>query len=270
MKYLIVVCAVLSLSFIGCGSPRIDASSDERMKESIAAVKQSLGDEERKEFEESLKILALSDVDNLLQLAADPNGMQRRLKEKLDGKSAREVIADAKKVKAERRARQREQIVREVNELQEKRKRALEAEAQLKSFAVDRSRFYFNQSGFRRQAVIELSVRNGTTHAVSRAYFHGVLATPGRSVPWVEEDFNYSISGGLEPGESATWQLVPNMFGEWDKAPIDRDDMVLTVTVTRIDGPQGEPVFDAQFPESDGTRLEELKRELSELDVDRN
>jgi len=107
---------------------------------------------------------------------------------------------------------------------------------------------------------------NKTEYAISRAYFHGVLVTPGRSIPWVEEDFNYQIRGGIEPNESATWKLAPNMFGEWSEAPKDRSGLLLMTTVEKLDGPNGEPLFDAEFLESDQQRLDGLRLHLSELD----
>ena len=90
------------------------------------------------------------------------------------------------------------------------------------------------------QPIIELTVENRTGQAISRAYFEGTLASPNRSVPWHKDTFNYSISGGLEPGEKAAWSLAPNMFSGWGKieAPADA---VFTVTVERLDGADGEP-----------------------------
>ena len=43
--------------------------------------------------------------------------------------------------------------------------------------------------------------------------------SPGRSVPWLKEDFNYTIPGGLEPGEgsyvdSLTQRVQPVGWGE--------------------------------------------------------
>jgi|GEM_PF-2923554 len=52
------------------------------------------------------------------------------------------------------------------------------------------------------------------------------------------------------------------MFSAWRKAPKDRSDMVLTVTVTRLDGADGEPLYDGEFSEYDQDRLEELKAKL--------
>jgi hypothetical protein len=261
--------AAVSLTLAGCGgAPKLDASSDDSLKDSIASAKDSLSPEEREEFEDALKIIAFSDVDNLFELAADPESIQRQLKDKVDGKTPHEIIAEAKAIKADRRAKQREQIVSEIKELQEQQNQTAKAKEQLKAFVVQRSRFYFNEDRFLKKPIIELTVKNNTKHPVARAHFHGVLATPGRSVPWVEDGFNYQISGGLEPGESDTWNLAPNSFGEWGKAPRDRDDMVLTVTVTRIDGPNDETILDAEFSEYDQKRLDELRVKLSEMDTD--
>jgi flagellar biosynthesis GTPase FlhF len=250
----------------------IDASSDESMESSIQKVKDSLTPEEKEKFEESVMLLAF-DGGNLFELAADPDGAARKMKDRLDGKTAAEVMSEAERIRVEReieaeKARvereieEQKQITAEIAELEEEKKAAEAAKEQLKDFEIVQSKFYYSEGGFTRDPTIELSVKNGLDEAVSRAYFKGVLATPGRSVPWVAETFNYSISGGLEPNEEATWKLAPNMFGAWSKAPKDRNNMVLTVTVTRLDGADEEPIFDNAFSEYDRERLEELKAKL--------
>lgn len=262
-------CSVTLLSLLlvtsGCGSPRLDTSSDEKLKASIQTVKNSLSAEDKKEFEDSIKILAFDGVNSIFDLSADPGGMERKLKEKLDGKSAKEVIAEGKRILAERREKQRKEIEGEIQELLTKQVNSKKAAKSLAAFSVERSRFYYSKDRFSSGPTIELTVKNGTPHPVSRVYFHGVLATPGRAVPWVEDDFNYSISGGLEPGESATWNLSPNQFGEWGRAPRERNDMVLTVTVVRIDGANEKGVLDAEFSKSDQERLDSLKKKLAEF-----
>jgi hypothetical protein len=199
------------------------------------------------------------DGSNLLEIAADADGAKRRMRDRLNGKSAAEIIEAAKHIQLERVAAQSNQISSEIKELEQKQAAAIQAKKALQAFKVERSRFYFAESGFSTGPVIEISVVNNTDSAVSRAYFHGVLATPGRSVPWAEDNFNHEISGGLEPGESQTWKLSPNMFGAWSKAPKDRKDMVFTVTVVRIDGSNGDALIDADFSDEDAKRLRELK-----------
>jgi len=108
-----------------------------------------------------------------------------------------------------------------------------------------------------KQPIIELTVKNGTGHVVSRAYFEGAIASPDRSVPWHKDTFNHSISGGLEPGEVATWSLIPNMYWKTVDAPADA---VFTVTVEQLDGANGETIYSTrEFGERDLERLSELK-----------
>lgn len=79
-------------------------------------------------------------------------------------------------------------------------------------------------------------------------------------MPWYSDTFNYQISGGLEPGEKADWNLAPNSYSDWGKVEAPAD-AVFTVTVIRIDDAQGKPIFgDTEFTERDANRLAELKR----------
>lgn len=271
MKKSILV-AILAVLVSGCGDKKVDSSTDEKFKSSIEIVKNSLPDEKKQEFEEAVKVLALSEVGNLFEAAANPEGVQRKIKDKLHGKTAEEIISEGNLIIAERKKKEREQAVIEIEEtkakiaeLENKKSEAEKAKENLQLFKVVRSRLYFQESLYRDEAVIELTVKNETPHAISRAYFNGVLASPGRSVPWVQDSFNYKISGGLEPGEEVTWKLSPNMFGEWSKAPKDRNDTVLTVTVTRIDGSDEKPIYDSEFSERDESKIVELNKRLVEL-----
>ena len=104
-------------------------------------------------------------------------------------------------------------------------------------------------------------MKNTTAHAVARAYFVGTIATPGRAVPWLRDNFDYKIPGGLEPGEQAQWKLEPNMFSDWGKVDW-KDDMIFTVEVRRLDGADGEPLFAADFSDRDKKRLAALRTQF--------
>jgi hypothetical protein len=125
------------------------------------------------------------------------------------------------------------------------------------------SRFYRQKSGYSgmfTQSIVDLAVKNGTSSAVSRAFFKGTISSPGRAVPWLKRDFNYEIPGGLEPGEAANWKLEPN-GGGWDvEVP---KDAVLTVTVERLNGPEGKTLYDAAWSDEDQQRLEALRKTAS-------
>jgi len=229
----------------------------------------SLPSEERERFERALRVVAMDAVapgGNIFAAAAnaESGNALKGVMARLDGKSAAEVVAMSDEILAARRLRERAQMSQEVEELAAKKTTAEAAAAELAKFEVVRSRFQLQERRFGRpQPIIEITVRNGTNVPVSRAYFRGTLASPGRSVPWLTEGFNYQISGGLEPGEEASWSLAPNMFGEWGKVDPPQD-AVLTVEVTRLDGPEGKAAFDSAFGDREAARLEELTRKLSE------
>lgn len=99
-------------------------------------------------------------------------------------------------------------------------------------------------------------------HVLSRAYFAGSIASPGRSVPWLTGKFDYHIPGGLDPGEEATWNVFPDPLSSWGfvEAPPDAG---LTVTVVRLDGSEGKALFSTQeFTAEDVARLESLLNAL--------
>ncbi|HIG3257297.1 TPA: DUF6694 family lipoprotein [Klebsiella pneumoniae] len=258
----LTLAVVLVLS--GCEQPKIDTSSEESMKASIQKVRDSLPEDKRASYDDAIKVVAFSNLNlkDLMQAGMTNNtaGIEAQMKSALSGKTGEEVITYADKLRKERAEKEKTQALQEIAELEKKQTEVQENLNQLKSFKVTRSRFYFEKKEYGPdQPIIALSVENGTSKAVSRAYFRGVISSPGREVPWYTDTFNYKISGGLEPGEKADWNLAPNPYSDWGKADVPAD-AVFTVTVIRIDDAQGNPVFgDTDFTERDASRLAELK-----------
>ena len=245
---------------VACAEPRVDASNDERAKASIEKVRQSLPESTRARLDESIRILALNRMGNIFAAAMNPAGAKDDMIRPLNGKTADEIIAAADAVVAARQTKEREQAMKDVAELEAKRARSSQAVQELAKFKVESARFQLQPQRFGGpQPVIELKVENGTAQPVSRAYFVGTLSSPGRTIPWLKDGFNYTIPGGLELGENAEWDLVPNQFGPWGKIE-SRPDMVLTVELVRLDGADGKMLFDsAEFTEADAQRLAALE-----------
>lgn len=259
MWLLRLVCG-FALGLQGCGPPKIDTTTEETTKASVQRVKDALPEAERKRFEDALTVVAFAGAGSLADMVRDPEGVKTRGLASLNGRTATEVLAEADRILEGRRLKEREQAAKEIADLEAKKATSAAAEAGLAKFTVTKSRFFKRKSMFSEDPVIELSVTNGTTSAISRAYFNGVVATPGRSVPWIKEDFSYSIPGGLEPGETASWSLAPNRFSSWGTdVP---GDAVMTVVVTRLDGPDGKPLFEVAFSEKDAKRLDALREGL--------
>lgn len=268
MKKTILLISVIAILLTSC-SKSIDGSSDEAMKTSIEEIKNSLNQEKKEKFDESLKLIMFHGLDfgNLLK----DGGVEEttsNLISKLDGKTADDIIAEGAKIKIKIELKKKEQAKGEIEELYVKMGQADRDRKMLEKFEIKRSRFYKRKKGtyyITEEPIIELTVHNGTDGAISRAYFKGTLASPNRSVPWLQDDFNYEISGGLEPGEKVTWRLVPNMFSDWGtvKAP---KDAVFTVEVVKLDGADKETLYSIDnFGESEQERLEELLKAYPEF-----
>jgi hypothetical protein len=186
----------------------------------------------------------------------------------LDGLNADDVIAKGgviiQRIAAEKLAKAK----LELDELMAKKSTAESAKLELAKFKISDARFYKQKKGtyyVTEEPVIEFKVENGTAFAISRAFFQGTLKSPDRSVPWLVDDFNYSIPGGLEPGESAQWRLAPNMFSDWGEVDAP-SDAALLIETTKIYGPSGESLFDAsQFSERDAEKVNEILAEFPEL-----
>lgn len=181
-----------------------------------------------------------------------------RAKYDLRAKAEAKAAAELKEQEAKKKA----QAEAEITELEKKRAESESAKVELSKFVVSKARFKKVKRYFDLAPVIELTVKNGTDKAISAVYFMGTLASPGRSVPWLKESFSYKISGGLEPGESANWNLAPNMFSEWGKVE-GAPDMVLTVEVLRLDGADGNELHSVTFSDDDQKRLDALKASVA-------
>jgi hypothetical protein len=241
------------------------------MKKSIEEVRASVPAADRAKFDESLTAITTSEINPADIFSGNTAGVQAKVKESLAGKSASEIISAGQAILEERRAKEGEQASSEIAELRQKKQHAGKAKSELAKFKVTRSRFYRQESSFgRAEPVIELALTNNTGVAVSRAYFMGTLASPGRAVPWIKDSFNYQIAGGMESDESKELKLTPNMFGEWGRVEAPAD-AVLTVEVTRLDGPDGKAVFDSDaFTEDDAERLSTLERNFPKQATDTN
>lgn len=253
-----VLSALAALLLFGCDKePTVNATgTEEEQRASVERVKDSLPDDQRSDFEEAMQALLFSEVDGLEDWT-DSEGLARRLKDRIDGKTGSEIIAEGEQVIAERKERERQQTISEIRELAEKLDPA--AEALCAKFVVQRSVFRRSGSGpWDTRPSINLVVSNETDHPISRAYFHALLLTPGRAVPWVDDEFQYAIPGGLEPGEVAEWSLRPNMFGSWTRVPDDRHDAVLIVRAVGLDGPDGESLTGERLTSFEKERLQTL------------
>lgn len=259
----IFIMLVLAATLSACGDPKIDGTSDAALKKSVSAVQEKLPPEQRAKFKDDLQVIAFSNLDfkSLTQGKASAESSATQMMASLDGKSAADIAVEADRIRAQREKRERDQALLDMAELQSKKASAEAAKEGLARFKVSKSRFYKVAEKYspRAKPVIELSVVNGTDKAISRAYFKGTIASLGRSIPWLVKDFNYSISGGVELGESDSWTLAPNAYSEWGEVNAP-DDSIFTVELVRLDGADNQAIYDAGgLSEREQQRLKTLQ-----------
>lgn len=271
--YFLNVCLFVILScMIAACSATIDGTSEESMTISVAQMKEGLDEGAKAAFEADLALIVVDamDLKNAMKAAfkgekVDSDAKMDSVRGALNGMTVEQVAKRAQEIREKQAAEEFQEAREKYLELMMKKEESERAQTELATFAVTDARLYKQKDGWLEEPVIEMTITNGTAHAVSRAYFRGRVVSPGRSIPWIEEDFNYSIAGGVEPGETQELHLSPNMFSPWGQVEVPAD-AVMTVTTTRLDGVDGTPVVNGMlFSDRDGEKLEELLSEYPEL-----
>ncbi|MEM7179337.1 MAG: DUF6694 family lipoprotein [Spirochaetota bacterium] len=95
---------LLLLTLFACSKPKIDATSDETMRDSMQAIAKSLPEEEKEEFGKALQAVML--FTGMSSLGKGKEEMQKVIKEKLHGKTAEDIMEMAKKIQEDVKAKQ--------------------------------------------------------------------------------------------------------------------------------------------------------------------
>src|SRR5690606_30660568 len=196
-----------------------------------------------------------------LDVPMDTAAMSAALCETFDELTGAAIIAGADSLGREYARRLEEQAARaHYAALLEAEHDFAAVQDSLKGFEVLSASIRQSEGWMGVEAVINMRVRNSTNHAISRAFFAATVTSPNRSVPWIEDEFNYSIAGGLEPGEEASWRLQPNMFqGDWTKVRVPADAQT-QIRVLRLQGPTREDLWGGPvFTKGDQMVLDSLR-----------
>ena len=260
-----------------------DTSSEEAYRSSLASVRTSVPEDLRKEFDDALKLVVvgslvkddrspLAALSAMASVAQNPAAFVKAVTPVIHGKNGLEVITLAQTLRREQRARQLAAVEGEIAAITAELKDAEAAVAGerlvLDRIRIEGARYYWQKADFRNQAVIAFKITNGSDRALAKITMEGVLETPGRAIPWVKDSFSYAIKGGLEPGESQSLALAPNMFGPWSNQDLEnRRDLVITVTLAAIEDATGKAVGGGTSRELEKkrTRLDELKAQRAKL-----
>lgn len=104
MRLVLKTVATLCVSLVlltGCFEKRIDGSSKETFDKSVAEVKKELKQEELKDFENAMQVIAMSNVQGLgdvLLMVAKPDNYENFLMKRVNGMTAKQVIKEADEI----------------------------------------------------------------------------------------------------------------------------------------------------------------------------
>lgn len=267
-QHLVIV--ALLFVFTSC-EQKIDGSSEESFEHSMDEIKASLKGEEKENFKKAVAFIAFNNIDlkEVFSGESDSEEIQKSITERLDGMTAKEVIAEAERLRSQLEAKKKEEAKEELQSLYEKRDLlSKNKEKLMTAVTISKERFYkYRPTRYSSpKAVIEFTIKNNLEVAISRAYFMGELSSPGRSVPWIKDSFNYEISGGLEPGEEKKWSLEPNILSDWSDVSAP-DDAVLSVEAVGLEGVDGEVLYSLDvFSDTDQERLDEILEKYPDLE----
>ncbi len=272
---------LLSPQAASAADPTIDASTQETLRASMTTIRETLPESRRQEFDNAVRG-ALADyvspgdnmfaaISALAELAKDNEKMIAAMRASVGGKTAAELFAMADARKKERalgKIREAEAAVKKAEaELEALVAEDKKAEQLLSTLVVSAPVFKWKKNSYSFDPSISFKLSNRSNNAISRFYMRGTVFTAGRSVPWVVENFNYSVPGGIEPKEEPTYTLTPGLAGEWSRVPQDRNDLSMQIVVTGADDAKGVSIArrEIQNIEKAKTRLAEEQKKLADL-----
>ena len=235
---------------------RIDATTNERFEDTFKQMKNSLLPEKQVQLEEAIVPLVYTPENFksiLLSRGAERVVKESSLLQKLHGKTADEIILLGNSVKKEIQELEAIKIKKEFAEklaleqniialVKSIRSKLLLMSKEQDNFLIIDSKFEEKKSVIGKIPVLEFIVKNNTPFAISHVVFDCKLVTQGRTIPWLEEEFSHKVAGGLEPGESAKWQVSMNPYSSWGatEAPTGA---ILEAKVNRLYGADEKVIF---------------------------
>lgn len=240
---------LVTLMLAGCGGPKLDGTSDERLTASLDKVTKDMPQDKKAQLLEDLKLITFSNIGEALTGQITAEQAKNNVRTTLNGKTAEDVAVIAGNLRTERALKEKQQALAEIKQLQDIQQMAEKAKVEMAKFQILKSEFYFteknkNVAAPHGQPVVVAKVKNGTTYSVARVGFKGTVASPGRATPWFVGTVELPIPGGIEPGESPTWEITPNQFSDWGKLDAP-PEALFSLEIIKLVGADGTLLFDA-------------------------
>ncbi|MGK0183798.1 MAG: hypothetical protein ACI9YB_003118 [Halioglobus sp.] len=157
-------------------------------------------------------------------------------------------------------------IMSRFQNLKDKQKQHQFGQKVISKLTIKDSDFYWKEGDWFETPVIDFWLKNDSEIPIKSVYYHGVVQSPNRTVPWISENFNHSITGGLESGEETHILLEPNKFSAWgDPSARNRNDASLEIQVLNAADSEDQELL-IKFDNDDAERLDYIEGKKLKLE----
>lgn len=278
MKAICCLFAIVLLSACSSGlDQKLDASSEAAFESSLAKMKKAATPEEIRLLDDSLLVLAVSDVNigyeggilgALEKLARQkkPEQLAEVLMPLVNGKTGRDIVATGEKRKKEEAARQLASLDKEMSQLRKMRGEMTTTKTALESIKVLEPALRFSSVGAQKLSVMDFSVLNGTEVPLTYLYLRGTVSSGLDGRRLFSDDINYKLSDPILPGATKDIRLPSSAPGKWNAPDIwGKDNLAFSIDVVNAETSLGHKLA-ASFTFKDGERLDKLEKQRPALE----
>ncbi len=278
MKQTLCLVAVLLLAACSSGlDQKFDGSSETSFKASLANMKQASTPEEAQKLDESLLVLAISDVSigyeggilralQKITSTSSPEQLAEPLMPLVGGKSGHQVIDTGQKRKKEEASKQLAAVVNELGQLKKLRDEKAATKVALESIQVLDATLRFSSIGPQKISLMDFKVMNTGETPLTFLYLRGTVTAPGSNKVLFSDDINYKITDALAPGATKEFRLPNSAPGKWNAPEIwGKDNLLFTIEVVNAESTPGIKLA-ASFTHRDAERLSMLEQDKPALE----
>jgi hypothetical protein len=253
------VCAVISVVVVlgGCAPVTLDVSSIEALELSLFELREPMTPEELARFNEALDYL----VGGVTVSSQEPDRDQVEsaldLFRPLAGRTGEGIVAEA-------RFRRIREVRSAVIYLESGRDATEAVRQELAEFKFGAARVFKRHRQFLEWPVIEMRVFNGTDHKVDLVHFRAALLSPDDEDPWLVEEFDHVVLGGMEPGGSDVWRIEPRQR-DWIRLIDPHPDLMFSIEPLRLEALGGNVLAATDWGEIEAHRLDIYRKTLQRI-----
>lgn len=269
----------LALALASCSGgldQKLDGTSEAAYKATLEKARKGLSERDRKELDDALRALAVSDVSIGFEggIYGAMEKMQPKSAESLgdvilpqvNGKTGREIVAAAT---ARRKEQAEKQLLKQKVEIAALRKAKAEKETTkdfLAKIEIQEPRIAILGSGTQRTAILDFKVANGSEEVLSSLFLRAsVTGAEGKVL--MTDEFTYRASPPIAAAQTRDVRLPSSGANKWNSPELaSQTQLGLALQVENASTAAGSKLA-ASFTQKDADRLALLEKQQPQLEA---